>query len=273
MKVRLITSALGAALFFVLLLSPPIVFQVAAVIVSFIATYEIYSVTGISKKPTIIGTYVFQIALCALFGWAHLKIVDYSICFFVMALYLAYLFAIMVFDYKRVRLNDASTAFFASVAMALCFSYIIPLRAAEHSALLIVALFAATWSGDGGAYFVGIRFGKHKLSPVLSPKKTVEGAIGGVLGSIVAMGIYSLIVIYALNLKCNIGCLMALGVGCSILGPIGDIATSAIKREFSVKDYGNIFPGHGGILDRFDSTLLTIPFVYFMSQIVTLISK
>lgn len=273
MKVRLITSALGAALFFVLLLAHPIVFQIAAVIVSLMATYEIYSVTGIVKKPTIAVTGVFQVALTVLFGWGHLGKIDYSISFFVLALYLAYIFAIMVFDYKKVKLNDGAICFMASVAMALCFSYIVPLRAVDDGVLLIVALFAATWGGDGGAYFIGIRFGKHKLSPVLSPKKTVEGAFGGVLGSVVAMGIYALVVTYALDMKCNIAMLMVMGVGCSILGPVADIATSAIKREYNVKDYGNILPGHGGVLDRFDSTLLTMPFVYFMSQVVDLLVK
>lgn len=271
MKVRLITSALGAALFLALLFSPSIVFQIAVVIIVGMAIFEVLTVTGCAKKPTIAVAGVLGTGLGALFGCAHMGIADYSMCFLAVCAFVAYLFAIMVFDHKRVKLFDAAVTFFASCFVGLLLSYIIPLRVAENGRLLIIVLFAATWCGDGGAYFVGIRFGKHKLSPVLSPKKTVEGAVGGVLGSILGMVIYSLILNYILHVECNELMLIITGIGCSILGPVGDIATSAIKREFSVKDFGNVFPGHGGILDRFDSIVLTTPFVYFMSQIVKLI--
>lgn len=271
MKVRLITSTLGIALFLVLLFAPPLAFYIADVVVAGIAIYEVYSVAGIVKKPTIAFAGILGTLLCVLFGLAHLKMVDYSICFFAISLFIAYIFAIMIFDYKRVKLCDAAVAFFGALFPALLFSYIVPIRAHAQGQMLIIALFAATWGGDGGAYFVGIRFGKHKLSPRLSPKKTVEGAFGGVLGSIAAMVIFSSILIYILKVPCNVPLLIVTGALCAVLGPIGDIATSAIKREFSVKDYGNIFPGHGGILDRFDSILLTTPFVYFMSEVFNLI--
>lgn len=271
MKVRLITSTLGIVLFFVLLLAPPQVFYVADVIVAGIAIYEIYTVTGIAKKPTLAVFGVMGIVLSGLLGCAHLKVIDYGVCFFAITLFIAYIFAVMIFDHNRVKLSDAAVAFFGAVFSSVLFSYIVPLRAHDQGQLLIVALFAATWGGDGGAYFVGIRFGKHKLSPRLSPKKTIEGAFGGVLGSITAMVILSLVLIYVLSVPCNVPMLIVMGAFCAVLGPIGDIATSAIKREFGVKDYGNIFPGHGGILDRFDSILLTTPFVYFMSEVFNLI--
>lgn len=271
MKVRLITSALGAALFLVLLFAPSIVFQVAAVLVAGIAMYEIYHVTGISKKPAVMASCVIGMGLCALFGGVHMGVISQDMCFFAMSLYICYIFAIMVFDHKRIKLFDASVMVFATMILAVTFSYIIPLRAHENGMYLIIALFAATWGGDGGAYFVGIRFGKHKLAPTLSPKKTVEGAVGGVLGSVITMGIFSAVLTFCFGVECNVPMLMVTGVGCAILGPVSDIATSAIKREFNVKDYGNVFPGHGGILDRFDSVLLTTPFVYFMSEAFELI--
>lgn len=273
MKTRLITSAVGAALFFVVLLSMPIVFHIAVVIVTGIATYEIYSVTGISKKLPLALSGCFGIAFGALLGCMHLndEIITYDVCLLWFTLYIAFLFCLMVFDHKNVKLKDASTAFFVSVFVAVLFSYLIPLREAENGMFIIVALFAATWCGDAGAYFVGIRFGKRKLAPELSPKKTVEGAFGGVLGSIVGMIIYSLILNFIFKMPCNELGLVLFGIGCAVLGPVSDIATSAIKREFGVKDYGTLFPGHGGILDRFDSVLLTTPFVYFISKIVELV--
>ena len=136
---------------------------------------------------------------------------------------------------------------------------------------MIIAIFAGTWCGDSGAYFIGVRFGKHKMAPVLSPKKSWEGFFGGILGSIVCMLIYAAVLIFVLGMECNVFALVLTGIGCATLGPISDVATSAIKREFGVKDYGTLFPGHGGILYRFDSVLLTTPFVYFVSQVFELV--
>ena len=128
-----------------------------------------------------------------------------------------------------------------------------------------------SWGGDSAAYFAGRFFGKHKLAPVVSPNKTVEGAVGGVLGSmfmgVVITLIYSLVCYKVLGLPLN-----ALGVGfyfmiallgacASVLGILGDLLASAVKRQCGIKDYGTIFPGHGGVLDRFDSVMFVAPFV------------
>lgn len=273
MKTRLITSFLGALLFFAVLFAPPIVFQAAVVIVVGIATYEVYSVTGMSKKAPLAVTGAFGIIWSALLGCMHLndKAVTYDMCLLCLVIYGAVLFALMVFDHKEIKLSDAATGFFVSVLIGLLYSFIIPLREGEYAPYVIVALFAATWCNDAGAYFVGIKFGKHKLAPVLSPKKTIEGAVGGVAGSIIAMVIFNLVTEGIFKVPCNTPALIFTGLGCSVLGPVADIATSAIKREFGVKDYGNLFPGHGGILDRFDSVLLTAPFVYFMNEWFTLV--
>lgn len=273
MKTRLLTSLLGAIVFLVVLFTNPLVFQSAVVIVVGIATYEVYSVTGISKKLPLAITGCFGIAWCALLGCMHLdaRTVTIDMCLLCLTLYVAVLMGLMIFDHKNIKLSDASTAFFASVFIGLLFSYLIPMRTMEHGQLIIITLFAATWCADGGAYFVGIRFGKRKLAPELSPKKTVEGAFGGILGSILGMLIYSFILKVIVGVNCNVFGLVVVGICCALLGPVSDIATSAIKREFGVKDYGNLFPGHGGILDRFDSVLLTTPFVYFASQMFNLI--
>lgn len=273
MKTRLITSFLGAILFFVVLLSPPLVFQIAVVIVAGVATYEIYSVTGLVKKLPLAVFGALGTLWCALLGASKLEnsIVTADVCTGVLTVYAGIILALMVFDHKEISLGDAAIGFFVPVAIGTLLSGLIPLRAGENAVLIVVALFAATWCGDGGAYFVGIKFGKHKLAPVLSPKKTVEGAFGGVLGSVVGMIIYSLVLNYIIKVPCNEAALILVGIGCAVLGPVSDIAMSSIKREYGVKDYGNIFPGHGGILDRFDSVLLTTPFVCFVHELVKLI--
>lgn len=273
MKTRLITSFVGAIVFFIVLLTPPVVFQLATVIVTGIAMYEIYSVTGIAKKLPLALSGCFGIAFGALLGYMHLndKLVTYDVCLLWLSIYIAYMFALMVFDHENVKLQDASTAFFVSMFVAVLFSYLIPLREAENGIFIIIALFVGTWCSDSGAYFIGVRFGKHKMAPVLSPKKSWEGFFGGILGSVVGMLIYMAVLNMVLKIDCNGPALILTAIGCAILGPVSDIATSAIKREFGVKDYGTLFPGHGGILDRFDSVLLTTPFVYFISQVFELI--
>lgn len=271
MKVRLITSALGIVLFFAVLFAPVTVFYIVDIIIAGVAIHEVFSVVGLTKKPTMVVAGALGIILCACFGAAHMGYFDYNICMAAIVALLAYLFAVLVFDHSHVKLYDAAMAFFCILFPALLFSYIVPVRGAEHGMYLIVTLFAATWCGDAGAYFVGIKFGKHKLAPILSPKKTWEGAFGGVLGSVLGMVIYSLVLLYVLKVPCNTVALVLVGIVCSVIGPVADIATSAIKREFGVKDFGTLFPGHGGILDRFDSVLLTAPFVYFVSQMVNLI--
>lgn len=273
MKIRLLTSFFGTILFFCVLLAPPAAFNVAVIAVAGIATYEVYSVTGIIKKLPLALTGCFGIALCALLGCMHLndKAISYDTCLLCLSLHIAVLFAIMVFDHDNVKLKDAAIAFFVSVFIAIMFSYLIPMREAQNGVYTILALFVGTWCGDSGAYIIGVRFGKHKMAPVLSPKKTWEGAFGGLGGSIAGMVIYILILNFIIKIPCSEIGLILISIGCSVLGPVSDIATSAIKREFSVKDYGNLFPGHGGILDRFDSVLLTTPFVYFISAVFKLV--
>ena len=115
------------------------------------------------------------------------------------------------------------------------------------------------------AYFTGYFFGKHKLAPVLSPKKTIEGALGGVLGSV----LFS--IVFALIAKLDIfPHMVIMGVVGSIFAQLGDLTASAFKRKIGIKDYGNIIPGHGGILDRVDSIIFTAPVIYYYLQLVFL---
>ena len=138
-------------------------------------------------------------------------------------------------------------------------------RPGEAGALYVGLIFIAAWGSDTGAYFLGIGFGKRKLAPRLSPKKTLVGAIGGLVTSAVLCAVYAFI-LYSLefwtpaNLVLNLLLFAAFGIIGSALGQAGDLVASAIKRHVGVKDYGRIIPGHGGVLDRFDSILFVAPF-------------
>ena len=141
-------------------------------------------------------------------------------------------------------------------------SFILLTRNLENGHLLVWLIFFCSWGCDTCAYCVGVLIGKHKMAPVLSPKKSVEGAVGGVVGAILLGIIYAAatkggMVEYAII--CGVGALISM---------VGDLAASAIKRNQGIKDYGKLIPGHGGILDRFDSVIFTAPIIYFLSVLL-----
>ncbi|MEG2054521.1 MAG: phosphatidate cytidylyltransferase, partial [Oscillospiraceae bacterium] len=166
---------------------------------------------------------------------------------------------------------------FYSVA---AFKYLMPFEKYGYDGVFVIMIiFAFAWGGDGIAYFAGRKFGKHKLSPSISPNKTVEGAVGAVFGSMIIGVLITVVCTYIKPIleglpqarQLGIGVYLAiipLGAICAVLGMAGDLFASSIKRQMEIKDYGNIFPGHGGILDRFDSLILITPFILSVLYIV-----
>ena len=144
------------------------------------------------------------------------------------------------------------------------------IRMMENGVFLVVAPFVMAFLTDCGAYFVGCAFGKHKLCPIISPKKTVEGLIGGILGGIVGMIVYGLVLQYLFGF--NVNYLFAVIYGALGAGgaTFGDLMFSVIKRQTGIKDYGKLLPGHGGILDRFDSVTIVAPFAELLLLILPL---
>jgi len=141
----------------------------------------------------------------------------------------------------------------------------------EYGNILIWLLFVSAWATDSMAYFTGMAIGKHKLCPKISPKKTVEGAIGGILGCVVFDILFIYIISRFNTFSVNYTNAIILALLASVFSQIGDLAASRIKREYDVKDFGNLIPGHGGILDRFDSALLISPVVYYILLIFPVI--
>lgn len=143
------------------------------------------------------------------------------------------------------------------------FSYIVPLRDIfSLGARLVITIFFATWMGDTGAYLIGRKWGKHKLFPRVSPHKSWEGFIGAILASCVAMFISRIWLFFPLVHT------LILGVLIGVMGQMGDFFESMLKREVGIKDFGKILPGHGGVLDRFDSLLFTVPLFYYYIKLV-----
>ena len=167
---------------------------------------------------------------------------------------------VYVFCYPKYEAAQAAEEFFAVAYVALMLSYLYSTRSLPDGRKLSVLVFLCSWGCDTCAYCVGMLFGKHKMTPLLSPKKSVEGAVGGVAGAALLGGLYALAVgagVFGYGLICACGALVSM---------VGDLAASAIKRNRGIKDYGDVIPGHGGILDRFDSVIITAPIIFYLAK-------
>ena len=182
---------------------------------------------------------------------------------------LASFMLVYVFSYPKYRIEQVSAAFFGVFYVAIMLSYVYQTRNLFHGEYLVWLIFICSWGSDTCAYCVGMLIGKHKMAPKLSPKKSIEGAIGGVAGAALLGGIYGMVLDNYLHIKgpavdyaviCAVGALVSM---------VGDLAASAIKRNYGVKDYGTLIPGHGGIMDRFDSVIFTAPIIYYLATVLT----
>lgn len=238
---------------------------VAVMLISIKGVQELLRVFKLDKSIyaviAYIATVVFYVAL--LFGQQK-----YALALIVV--YLLLVLSVYVFSYPKYTDKDMMGAFLAFIYVSVMLSYIFQIRALEPSGLVLVFLiFVSSWINDVFAYLVGKTIGKHKMTPKLSPKKSVEGFIGGIVGA----GIAGMIFGYVYNIFVEpmahsvliFGVIGAIG---AIPAVIGDLAASAIKRNHDVKDYGHLIPGHGGILDRFDSVIFTAPIVYYLLSIM-----
>ncbi|MGN0650102.1 MAG: phosphatidate cytidylyltransferase [Oscillospiraceae bacterium] len=186
----------------------------------------------------------------------------------VTTLFILVLFGIRLKNHKTITYEQLAMCGFSTIALSFSLSSLILLRYYYPDGklgvfLILFTLFSA-WFGDSGAYFVGTFLGKHKLCPNVSPKKTVEGLIGGVVTvgivTVITCIIYNAIAMY----KVELFVMVPVSMVASLVGVLGDLSASVIKREFDVKDFGNIMPGHGGVIDRFDSVFFVAPVVYFL---------
>ena len=173
-----------------------------------------------------------------------------------------YVFAFPKYDWKQMLANLFSLIY---VPVMLSFIYLIRVDF-EHGAFIVVMVFIASWISDTGAYFVGSAFGKHRLAPVLSPKKCIEGSVGGIICSSVIGALYAFVLAKMGFCPMEYVPVFAMigGLG-SIISQLGDLGASAIKRQTGIKDYGKLIPGHGGIMDRFDSVIVTAPLIYYLA--------
>lgn len=183
--------------------------------------------------------------------------------------FLIFVLHTLFFIAHRIRLEEMASSFFGLFYVAFTLSTLMMIRAGfDHGFLLICIVFLIQWLTDTGAYFVGSAFGRHKLLPSVSPNKSVEGAVGGVVAAVLAVLVFN----YFTGLM-PMYLALIMSFFASILGQLGDLFESALKRWADVKDAGTLIPGHGGVLDRFDSLIFIAPFCYYFLKIVTYFTK
>lgn len=260
-KTRLLSGILLVIIALITIITGGDVLFGTILLISLIGMTEIYKVLEIEKKELGFVGYAAAIVYFAL--------IRFGLTEWVTALGIGFLILIMavyVFTYPKFRSEHVTLAFFGLFYVAFMLSYVYQIRMLEQGAFLVWLVFLCSWGCDTCAYCVGVTMGKHKMAPVLSPKKSVEGGIGGVVGAALLGAIYA-VAINRFAPGANADALqyaLICGVG-GMISQVGDLAASAIKRNHDIKDYGKLIPGHGGILDRFDSVIITAPIIYYLA--------
>lgn len=270
MKTRVISAIVGIILLVIVLsfFQTPVL-NVAIMALALMAMYEFLTATKISRNK-LLSAAAFLVAAC--FPFVPMQKEMNLLPLFLLP-YIAVLFLILLKCHQNTRVEDIALVFMMSIGIPLSLSSAVYLRDNNGYTLglyyLLLALCCA-WFSDTGAYFVGCKFGKHKLCPLVSPKKTVEGLVGGlstciVLNLLTAWIFVKVSAVMGAAMQVNYLRLLLISPFASLISVLGDLSFSLIKRQFGIKDFGNIMPGHGGVLDRFDSVLFTLPFVYALT--------
>ena len=257
MKTRIISAVVLLPLLLAALLFAPEWVTAAIVAVSCaIAAYELLFNTGIVRHVRLIAYSMIMAALVPLWCyWGR----SYAWGLIGLLVFCAVLFGEMMASHVKLRFEKVIACFVGGILIPFLFASTVRVHNMSEGRYYIILVLVLTFLPDSGAYFAGRFFGKHKLAPVISPKKTVEGAIGAVLVAMVGVVLYSLALSIFFDFKVNYGYAVIYGIAGSLADIFGDLCFSVIKRQTGIKDYGRLIPGHGGILDRFDSMILVGP--------------
>lgn len=273
MKVRIITAAVGIALVIGVLFVAeafPIFMGIIIGLVNAIMTGEYLSAKKLHRK------YMISVPCIALSFVAPI-LVFYMNLMIVMYIFALVMMISLIFYHDHLSYNETAFATVGTLLITCGMTTISALCVGgQYTSFYVIICLCVPWISDAGAYFTGTFLGKHKLCPNISPKKTVEGAVGGIvfgmLSGIAAGMIFSSFIYGADNVYINYGGLAFIGIVNSVIAILGDLCFSLIKRSCSIKDYGTIMPGHGGMLDRFDSVIFSAPLVFLFCRYATLIA-
>lgn len=249
--------------------SAPIVLNIFLAAVSSLAIYELTKALSIKNQWLVVLPSVLA-ASGVFFLFNQLAV------FALYSVYVALMFTVLISRHEVYNFKDISFIISMTLIIPIALRTLILLRglSENHGMFYVLIAILSSWGADVGAYFAGTLFGKHKLCPKISPKKTVEGAIGGVVLNIIIMmicGLFFTHVYYSGEVQASYISLAVIGFVGSFISILGDLSFSVIKRSCKIKDYGQVIPGHGGILDRFDSVIFVAPFVYLIAAVLPII--
>ena len=271
MKKRIITAVvLVPLLLLILFVAPKWATAVLFALISGLAAFELTFSTGLLKHPRLVAYSVLAavaVTLWCFFGrnavWGEAGLL----------LFVLLIFMEMMLSNLRLKLNRVAICFFAGVLLPYLLSSLVRIMSWNSGRYLILIPFIVAFLSDTGAYFIGCRFGKHKLAPEISPNKSIEGVLGGMAFAVIGMLLYCLIMSAAFKCEVYYGYALVYGIVGSVAGVFGDLCFSVVKRQTGIKDYGNLFPGHGGALDRFDSMHVVAPLIELLLMVLPVVVK
>ena len=268
MKKRIISAVIFVALWTIILLVDNNIFDTAVVVfLSIVATYEYFKAfRNIGYNPI---SWIGYLGCLALFLMGGIIPEEYKLMLIkvIIPVGLISAFAYIIIGNVRRTIIDVAITVFSLLYIPVMFSFMKLILNLENGRFYILYVFCGAFISDTFAFLVGSKFGKTKLAPEISPNKTVEGSIGGISGVILSFIVITLVGKYKYGIDGNVFYWTLVGIAASVAGQFGDLTASAIKRYCKIKDFGNIMPGHGGILDRFDSLMFVAPIVYLFIKI------
>lgn len=274
MKTRFFSSAAIVILLILTVVFSGIPFVINAIMaaISAVGLYEVLKVSGIASRK---GLTTCAVLFTGAFVLASNPMIPNHRTWLTLATFLLILGAFTYYlkGYRKITPNEMMFTIMMTCMMAYFFSAVALVRtAAPHGFWNLILIFLLAWIPDTGAYLCGSAFGKHKLAPIISPKKTVEGAVGGIIACVGVAYLYAWLVGHFTQLSVNYWIVAAYALFGTAISILGDLTASLIKRHYNVKDYGNLIPGHGGIMDRFDSIWFVAPFVWLMINLCPIFS-
>ena len=259
MKQRIITAVVALIFFIPLVAIGGMPLQVLAAAMAGVGVYELFNMKGLEIKSlegilSILAAVLLVLPKAQWFNFLPESVTNFTL------FYLIVMFILMVPVFSKNSYTFDDMAFPVLVSLYVGFGFQNFTLARESGVPVLMFALLVVWSTDIGAYFCGMKFGKNKLAPHISPNKTIEGAIGGIICAVIVAAVYLLV--WPMNYSLLV--MLPLTAIFSVVGQMGDLVQSAYKRHYGVKDSGNILPGHGGILDRFDSLLFVFPLMHLV---------
>lgn len=271
LKPRLLTAVIGIPLLIAFLLLAEVWMPVVAIIVAVATAFMTGEYLNANK---LFKNFAISVP-CLIFSLVMPFLINTNYLYMTVILYILAMFILMIVNHRKITYSELAYSVTGTLLISLGMSAI-PLICSSKMGIsfYFVTIFTLPWMADAGGFFIGATLGKHKLCPNISPKKTVEGAVGGVLFCVISAVLVGLIFQYLItpDIKINFWALILLGIIDAPVSIVGDLSFSLIKRRHNIKDYGSIFPGHGGMLDRFDSIIFTAPVIVLINQFIPIIT-